>query len=255
MTAFLASYKNEFDKLLRRKKYIVFLCIGIGICLISTIIGILVTNFAKDHGVSFSFNRFFTPTPMGALPFFLQVFIPFLMFMGVTDLITVEGAENTMKAIICRPVERWKLYASKILAVVTYAAAYLAFIFIFCTLMTLIFGKTLGVKEFFIALASYSLTLIPLAILASFAALVALFGRSGTLTMFLLIALYILLNVLPIFFPVLTEMLFTSYLSWYRLWIGALPGASKLLHMLIIVFGYGTVFFTAGSLIFDRKEY
>ena len=252
MTAFLASYRNECDKLLNRKKYIVFLCIGLGLCLIWTLLGHLLTNFIKQQG---GLSLIFTPTPMGALSFFLQIFIPFLMFMGVTDLITVEGAEKTMKAAICCPVERWKLYASKILAVVTYAAAYLTCVFVICAVLTQISGKPLGASELLIALASYALTLIPLAILASFAALIALFGRSGTLTMFLLILIYILLNVLPIFFPVLTEMLFTSYLSWYRLWIGALPGATKLLHMIIIVFGYGTVFFTAGSLIFDRKEY
>lgn len=252
MTAFLASYRNECDKLLSRKKYIVFLCIGIGICLIWAVLGRLLTDFIRQQG---GLSLVFTPTPMGALPFFLQILIPFLMFMGVTDLITVEGAENTMKAVICRPVERWKLYASKILAVVTYAAAYLICIFVICAFLTQMSEKPLGAGEFLIALACYALTLIPLSILASFAALIALFGRGGTLVMFLLIVIYIILNALPVFFPVLTEMLFISYLSWYRLWIGALPGASKLVHMLVIVFGYGTVFFTAGSLIFDRKDY
>jgi len=252
MTAFIAAYRNECDKLLRRKKYIVFICIGLGICLIWTALGRLLTNFIMLQS---GFSFVFIPTPMGALPFFLQVLIPFLMFMGVTDLLTVEEAENTMRSVVCRPVERWKLYIAKILAVVSYAALYLCCVFIFCAVATQIFGKTLGVAELFIALASYALTLIPLAILASFAALVALFGRSGTLTMFLLIVIYIMLNALPVFFPVLSEMLFTSYLSWYRLWVGALPSASKLLHMVVIVFGYGTVFLTAGSLLFDRKEY
>jgi ABC-2 type transport system permease protein len=201
------------------------------------------------------FSFVFTPTPMGALPFFLQIFVPFLMFMATTDLITVEGADNTMKAAICRPAERWKLYASKILAVETYAAAYLICIFVVSAVLTQSLGKPLSIGELLIAFFSYALTLIPLAVLASFAALVALLGHSGTLAMFLLMVIYIMLNVLPVFFPALTEMLFTSYLGWYRLWIGALPGASKMLHMLTIVFGYGTVFFTAGSLLFDKKDY
>ena len=252
MTAFIATYRNEWDKLKARKKYIVFLFIGIGICLIWTVLGRLISGFAAQQGV---LSLPLTPTPMGALPFFLQVLVPFLMFMGLTDLLTVEGADNTMKAMICRPAERWKLYASKILAVVTYAALYLACVFIICAVINQIFGKPLSIIDFLIALASYALTLIPLAILASFAALVALLGRSGTLTMFLLLLSYLLLNALPVFFPVFSEMLFTSYLSWYRLWIGALPGAAKMVHMLLIVFGYGTVFFTAGSLLFDRKEY
>ena len=252
MNYFLASFLNEFDKLIRRKKYIVFLIIGAGICVLWTVLGQMFSGFVKQQG---GMALTFTPTPMGTLPFFLQILVPFLMFMGVTDLITVEGSENTMKAMICRPVERWKLYASKILAVLTYAALYLGAVFVVCSVLNQLFGKPLSLVEILIALASYILTLVPLAILASFAALVALLGRSGTLTMFLLLLIYMLLCVLPVIFPVLNEMLFTSYLSWYRLWIGALPGAAKLLHMLLIVLGYGTVFFTAGSLLFDRKEY
>jgi len=252
MKAFYASYRNEWAKLMSRKKYIVFLCIGLALCLIQAGLGQLISRFVQQQG---GLSIALAPTPMGALSFFLQVLIPFLMFMGVTDLITVEGADNTMKAMVFCPVERWKLYFSKILAVVAYAAVYLACVFIVCSVLNQILGKPLSVTEFFVALASYAMTLVPLAILASFAALVALLGRSGTLTMFLLLLTYLLLSVLPVFFPVLTEMLFTSYLSWYRLWIGALPGASKLIHMLVIVLGYGVVFLTAGSLLFDRKGY
>jgi ABC-2 type transport system permease protein len=252
VTTFIAAYRNECDKLFRRKKYMVFLFIGAGICLLWAGLGQLTADFAREQG---GLLLTLAPTPMGALPFFLQILVPFLMFMGVTDLITVEDAEYTMKAMVYRPVERWKLYASKILAVVSYATIYLAGVFIVCTLLNQLFGKPQNVFGILIALASYALTLVPLTILACFAALVALWGRSGTLTMFLLLLLYMLLNILPVVFPISTEVLFTSYLGWYRLWIGALPSVSKLIHMLLIVLGYGTVFFTAGSLLFDRKEY
>ena len=252
MSAFFASYRNELDKLSARKKYLVFLCIGLGVCLIWAALGQLLTGLIRQQG-GYTLN--FAPTPMGALPFFLQILIPFLMFMGVTDLITVEGADNTMKAMIYRPLERWKLYFSKILAVVTYAAVYLACVFFVCAVLNQIFGRPLRAYELFIALVSYALTLVPLAILASFAALIALLGRSGTLTMFLLLIMYLILSALPVFFPILTEMLFTSYLGWYKLWVGALPGAMKMIHMLLIVFGYGVAFFTAGSLLFERKGY
>ena len=250
--AFFASYRNEWDKLMSRKKYFVFLFIGLALCLIWAGLGHLLSSFIRSQG-GFILN--FSPTPMGTLPFFLQVMVPFLMFMGVSDLLTVEGAENTMKAMVYRPVSRWKLYAAKILAVVTYSALYLICVFIITAALNQILGRPHSINEVLTALASYALTLIPLTILASFAAMIALFGRSGTLTMFLLLMSYILLNILPVLFPVLSEMLFTSYLSWYRLWIGVRPDISKLIHMLLIVLGYGVVFFTAGSLLFDRKEY
>ncbi|MCL2166527.1 MAG: ABC transporter permease subunit [Clostridiales bacterium] len=253
MKAFLASYRNEWCKLMLRKKYIVFLCAGAGMDILWILLGRLAAAAAERQIEGLSL--FLTPTPMGALPFFLQIVIPFLIFMGVTDLITVECSESTMRAILCRPVERWKLYASKILAVVTYTAAYLVCVFAISIASNQLFGSPLGVEAVFFTFISYTLPLIPLTVLACFAALVALLGRSGTLTMLLLLLLYLALNLLSAFFPVLSEMLFTSYLGWYKLWIGALPRASKLVHMLIIVLGYGTVFFIAGSLFFDRKEY
>ena len=252
MKTFLASYRNEWDKLMSRKKYIVFLIIGLSICLLWTGIGQLIANFARVQG---GFTVTLAPTPMGMLPFFLQLMIPFLIFMGITDLLTVENADNTMKAMIFRPADRWKQYFSKIFAVITYAALYLMSVFVVCAVLNQIFGRALGIGELFASLASYVLTIVPLTILASFAALIALFGKSGTLTMFILLFLYLLLSVAHLFFPILGEMLFTSYLQWYRIWVGVLPDAGKLIQMLLIVLGYGVVFFTAGSLIYEKKEY
>ena len=252
MTAFYASYRNELTKLLRRKKYVVFLIIGAVICILWAVLGGLASGFlGRMGGVAINL----TPTPMGALGFFLQILIPFLIFMGAADLITQEAAENTMKGMVCRPVERWKLYAGKLLAIMTYAAMYLALVFVVSSLLNQVLGRPLGLNEFFVSFASYMLTLPPLSVLAAFAAMVALAGRSGSLTMLLLIAAYLTMNILPVIFPILSQLLFTSYLGWHRLWIGALPQGFRLLHIISILAGYGAVFFIAGSLIFERKEY
>ncbi|MCL2564708.1 MAG: ABC transporter permease [Defluviitaleaceae bacterium] len=252
MSAFSAAYTGELSKLIKRKKYIVFIIIGLVICLLWALIGSALSGLIGRHG---GFFISLAPTPMGALPFFLQVLIPLLIFMSITDLITTEGAEHTMKAILCRPVERWKLYSGKLLAVMTYVSIYLACVFIISTVLNQLLGRPLNLSEIFTAFISYMLTLPTLAVLATFAALVALVGRSATLTMLSLVALYLMMSILPIIFPIFGELLFTSYIGWYRLWIGARPAAPRLIHMLIIVIGYGTVFFIAGSLLFERKEY
>jgi len=252
MTAFYAAYRNETDKIITRKKYIVFLIIGAAICIIWAIGGNLISGAI---GQNVGIFPVLTPTPMGVLPFFLQILLPLLIFMGVTDLITTEGAEHTMKAMLYRPVERWKLYAAKLLGVMTYIAIYLACVFTISTVFNQILGRALSPVGLFEAFASYALTLPTLAVLAAFAALIALLGRSGSLIMFLLVVLYMVMRVLPTFFPILSELLFTSFLGWHRLWIGVRPDASRLLHMLVVVASYGVVFFMAGSLVFDRKEY
>jgi ABC-2 type transport system permease protein len=252
MGSFFASYKNEWAKLLSRKKFIVFACIGVAICIFMGLLGRLVSGLMMGQA---GIALLLAPTPMGVLPFFLHFLIPFLIFMGVTDLITVESADGTMKAMIFRPVERWKLFYSKILAVVTYAAGYLAVIFVTTVLLSIIFGDVPGVSDFFAAFFSYVLSIVPLTIMTAFAALIALTSRSGTLTMFILLISYAVLSAVALIFPIPGEVLFTSYLSWHRLWIGALPDAARLIQMLIIVLGYGVVFFTAGSLLFEKKEY
>jgi len=252
MTAFWAAYRNERDKIIQRKKYIVFLIIGIVICVGWAIGGNVLSGLI---GQRFSFLVVLTPTPMGVLPFFLQLFLPLLIFMGVTDLITTEAAEHTMKAMIYRPVERWKLYAAKLAAVMTYVALYLVCVFAVSAVLNQMLGRPLSAAGLFEAAAAYALTLPTLFVLAAFAGLLALLGRSGSLVMFLLVVIYLAMSVLPVFFPILSELLFTSFLGWHRLWIGVRPHMSRLVHMLVVVAGYGIVFFMAGSLVFDRKEY
>jgi ABC-2 type transport system permease protein len=254
MKALAASYRNEWDKLMRRKKYIVFLCIAAALIILWALLMSLLSAFIQSNTYGgWSLN--FTPTPMGTLPVFLFTFIPFLMFMGATDLITTEGAEHTMKASLYLPVERWKLYLAKILALVTYSALFLGTVYVITTALNQIMGRRLSIPELLIALASYASTLVPLLVLAAFASFISLIGRSSSLTMFLLIIIYLALMAITRVFPILHEMAFTSYLTWYRIWIGFLPGATKMIHMLVILFGWGAVFFLGGSLVFDRKEY
>jgi len=252
MTSLYAVYRGELSKLLSRKKYIVFLIIGAIICLIWAVLGSVASDLIVRQ-VGFLIPL--TPTPMGVLPFFLQILLPFFIFMGVTDLITAESSEHTMKAMLYRPVERFKLYAGKLLAVLSYAVMYLICVFFVSLVLHQIFGRGLALSDVANSIAAYTLTILPLAVLTTFAAFIALFGRSSTMTMFLLVIIYLVMSVSPIISPIMAEILFTSYLGWHRVWIGITPGFSRIVRMLLILFGYGVVFFTAGSLIFDRKEY
>jgi len=171
MVAFVAAYLNETDKIILRKKYIAFLIIGVAICIAWALLGNIASGLIGQHGNLFVV---LTPTPMGVLPFFLQILLPLLIFMGVTDLITAEGTDHTMKAMICRPVERWKLYTAKLAAVITYVTLYLACVFIVSTVLHQVLGRSLALDALGRALASYAPTIPVLAVLAAFAAFIAL---------------------------------------------------------------------------------
>jgi len=248
MSSFNAAYCGEVKKIFLRKKYVAFMIIGISVCLIWAGIGSLASGVAvRVSGMPINLM----PTPMGIFPFFAQTLIPLLIFMGASDLLTAESV--VMKAVIGRPVERWKLYLSKMLAIMSYVAIYLAAIFVVSAVLGA--SRMVGASELTQALLAYALTLLPLMVLTLFAGLIALFGRSPALTMLVLIGSYLLMRVLPIVFPIFGELLFTSHIGWHRVWIGVRPSTTRLVHMFSIVFGYGIVFFAAGSLVFDRKEY
>ena len=252
MRAFNAAYLGELKKLFWRKKYIVFIIIGVALCLLWAAVASLAS------GAIFRFGGIpinLMPTPMGVFPFFAQTLIPLLIFMGASDLITAETA--VMKAVIGRPVERWKLYSGKMLAIMSYVAIYLAVIFIVSAVLYQLsqIGRVMSLNGLLQALLAYALALLPLAVLTLFAGLVALLGKSPSLTMLVLIGAYISMRTLPIFMPIFAELLFTSHIGWHRIWIGVRPSPARLVHMFSIVFGYGVVLFTAGSLIFERKEY
>ena len=248
MSSFNAAYRGEVKKIFWRTKYIVFLIIGVAICLIWAGLGSLISGVAvRVAGMPINIM----PTPMGIFPLFAQMLIPLLIFMSASDLLTAES--GVMKAVIGRPVERWKLYLGKMLAIMSYVTVYLATIFVASAILGA--SRLTGVSELTEALLAYALTLLPLMVLTLFAGLVALFGRSPALTMLILIGSFILMRILPIAASIFGELLFSSYIGWHRIWIGVRPSAIRLVHMFSIVVGYGIVFFTAGSLVFERKEY
>ena len=252
MRSLRSAYINEITKLRARKKYIVFLLLGLAICIIWALLGNLIARIVQRN---MSLTIMLAPSPMGVLPLFLHVLLPFLIFMAVTDLFTVESADNTMKAMLILPVERWKLFISKLFAVISYVALYLLGIFICAAICQLIFGKGENVSLLLVSLVSYALILIPLFVLVCFASFISLLGKSGTLTMLLLIIAYIAMCVLPIFIPAISPLLFTSYLKLYVLFIGAIPEFGRLVNMLLIVLSSGAVFLIGSSIIFDKKSY
>ena len=281
MTAFVASYLNECYKLYSRKKYLVFLACGMLLSIIWSELGMMVGDyliwteigteleFLLDDliywtGLDMLFGDFITmigaqpvhaPTPLGALPFYQYLVLPIIVFVCSCDLITTEAAEKTMRSIISRPVERWKIYAAKNAATVSYVALYLLAIFLTTATMSTLFGRTLSGADLLHALAAYALSLVPLAALAAFAALLALGGANPSSTFSLLLFSYALLHALPILIPATSELLFTAYLGWHRLWLGARPASGKLLQMVLVLLSSLATFFLLGTLVFERKDY
>jgi len=248
-----AAIKNELTKLFNHKKYFVFMVIGVIISVFWSFLGnMIVKGLSALAGGMVYMELGFTPT--SSLPLFARVLLPLLIFMGVSDLFTGEFADSTVKASLIRPLHRVKLFSAKALAVLTYTALYLGVILVVGVVTGLISGAVRTPAAFLGAAGSYALTLIPLAVLTAFAVMVSLMFKSGSLVMFLLILSMLFFSALPLIIPRINDLLFTNYLTWYRMWLGSVPPLGKMINVIVILLGYGAVFTFGGMLIFERRD-
>jgi len=248
MSAFSGSIKNEYIKLASRKKYIVFLIIEAIIC-----ICVMLVQTAANKALSGSVVVQISNMAMGMLTFFIQVYIPLVVFMACSDLFSAEMQDNSIKAILMRPVSRFKIFFSKTLAIVLFAAQYLVALLLITSVLEVISGGS--IRDFWLNLGAYLLDIIPLTVLVLMAVFINQFTKSSSLTMFLCIIIYAILYVLGIIFPTASGLFFTGYMQWHKLWLGFTIPFSAMLSKIGILFGYGLVFAGAGFYLFDKRDF
>ena len=248
-----AAVKNEVVKLFTHKKYIVFMVIGAIFSVLNSFLGTMLKSGLTALGSwEITMNIGFTPT--AALPLSANLLLPLLIFMGASDLFTTEFSDLTIKATLIRPIHRIKVYLSKVFAILFYVTLYLGVILVIGEITGFISGAVRTPKAFFLAIAAYALTLVPLFILIVFSALIALLFKSSTFVMFVLIFSMLFLGALSLILPVTRDMLFTNYLLWHKLWLGSVPAFGRMLNICLILFGYGATFTFGGMMIFERRD-
>ena len=73
--------------------------------------------------------------------------------------------------------------------------------------------------------------------------------------MFLCIIVYIAAKAAGVVVPVLDGLLFTSYMQWHRLWLGAAVHLRELALKTLLLAGYGITLLSAGYWIFISREH
>ncbi|QAT42160.1 ABC transporter permease [Aminipila luticellarii] len=252
MTTFIASLKNELMKIFTRKKFLVLLIIEILICILCGGVNYLI---GKASAGAVSTSLMLSNMPMNMLSFFIQIYIPLMIFMASCDLFALEVQDGTIRASFMRPVSRFKLYASKITAITIMSVLYLGVLFVLTTIMRWAGGSAstaaMGLVGSF---AAYFLDIFPLIILILFAAMLNQFSSSPSLSIIICVILYAGLYIMGILVPQASGLLFTGYAEWHKLWLGiTLPFVSMLSKISLLV-GYGLVFGCIGYYLFERKE-
>ncbi|WP_206460758.1 ABC transporter permease [Anaerovorax sp. IOR16] len=249
MKTFTASLQNELKKITTRKKFFVFLIIEIVICLLSSLINLAIS---KASSGTIPTSLVFSNMPMSMLSFFIQIYIPLIIFMATCDLFAGEVHDGTIRATFMRPVSRLKQYFSKILAILILAAVYLITLFALTTIIKAITAHSvIGLGQNFLA---YSLDLFPLIVLILFAAMLNQFTNSPSLSIVICVIAYLALWIIGILIPIMSGLFFTGYLQWHNLWLGiTLPFMAMITKMGILI-GYGMIFGCIGYYLFERRE-
>lgn len=248
MATFVASLKNEIKKIFSRKKFIVFLIIEVIICLIYGGVNLILERVS--HGVWANIGLM--GMSMNLLSFFLQVYIPLIVFMAACDLFTTEFHDGTIRATFMRPVSRWKQFASKVTAILILAVIYLVTLFICTNLLQLVLVKTIAGTGG--SLIAYILDVIPLIVMVLFAALINQLVKSPSLSIFLCIIIFVALYVLGVLVPQTSGLLFTGYSQWHNLWMGAMLPFGAMISKIGILAGYSLIFAGIGYYLFERRE-
>ena len=72
--------------------------------------------------------------------------------------------------------------------------------------------------------------------------------------MFLCIIIYICLKLAGVYFTGLSGLVFTGYMQWHKLWLGAGMPVGTMISRVALLLGYGITFTSVGYYIFRFKE-
>ena len=116
MNYFCFTYKKELTKLLYKKKYYILTIIGFLFTLIRVGGGFLITKLSGG-AVTVKSNM-----ALEMLPFVIELLVPIIILIAVSELFTHEISADTMKLSLTQPITRFKLLTAKSLAAITIGA-------------------------------------------------------------------------------------------------------------------------------------
>lgn len=248
MNILMRNTKNEFYKLITKKKYIVLLLISAGVCFLRYGGTMLIEKISDGH-VKIRSNIM-----LELLPFVAEIIVPLVLFMSVTDLFLSEIQEDSLKAALMRPITRFKVMTSKIFAAFFMGVIYFVVMFLVCTVVQFISGGRIAPIILPTALA-YLIDLVPLFCVVLMGTLINMLAASPSLAMLLCIGVYALMKYLNYFVSPFGQVIFTAYLGWHKLWIGTALPIYALLANILVIFGTMLIFYTLSYILFDRKEF
>lgn len=246
---FIAGLKNELEKLFSRKKYLIFLILD-AICCLLTAVGQILAEMVADG--SFDTTELFNNMLVSGMTPYLMIFIPLMAMLAAADLFSGEYHDSSIRAVLLRPVERWKIFCSKAAAIFILCFAYMVAHVIFLFLVKLIFGQSVSGTGY--AIGAYLLDTVPMAVLVLFFVFLHQLVKTSGSAVALSIVSYVALVGIGKYISFAGGLVFTEYLGWHGIWLGTIPPLTVVLPKLGIVLGTAIVLYCGGYYLFERKE-
>lgn len=244
-----ASVLNEIEKILLRRRNIIFLIIT-AVCTLLLSIGVMF--FQSKFGFVVVTGSAF---PVYTLGYFVKVFLPLFVFMTGADAFTGEASEKTLKLSLTKAISRTKIFVSKNIALIIFAVINLFIVFIISFFAGLFFSVRGDIVVGFLrSLGLYFIDVLPVAAMVLLTSFFAQLFKSSSSTITTCILIYLGFYILSMVIPIISSISITNLNNWHLLWVGSNFPFMEFMNKLVQIIAYIITFFALGAYMFDRKE-
>ena len=247
MHSVYANTRNEINKLFLQTKTKLAFALAV---LVPVLAAILLGRL--ESGIGLSLGRDF---PQLMLDLFAAIWLPLFLFMAAAELFSGEYAARTIKLVLLRPLTRAAAYASKVSALLVYAALLLIAVWGVSVAAGIALDARATIAGLPESLLAYAASFVAQAAVVCTAAFVAQWLRSGVGALALCIFLYVAAKLLPFVFPEAAVWSLFAYTDWHALWAGGAVSAGKLLQVFVFLLSGCIITYTAGWFLFERKSF
>lgn len=248
MHKLLVNVLNETEKLWKRRRTKGFLLLALLIPIISALLlGFMQNKSGMIGGLG-------GDLPMLMLNLFTFALLPLFLFATAADSFSGEAAARTLKLILVRPISRTKAFASKVLALALCIAVYLGVLWMASVISGWIALGDVLAADIMDSVKAYAAAFVPMLAIGLMAVLIAQCFNNSTGAMTLIIFIYAAAKLLPFVYPQISVWSVFSYTNWYVLWVGNGAAVGKLFNSFVLLLSYSIMAYTAGLILFERKQ-
>ncbi|WP_079909397.1 ABC transporter permease [Paenibacillus sp. 32352] len=237
---------NELYMLLYRKKTIVMLIVS---AILPVGLALSLHKLQPLMGLV-AVSRTF---PIDMLGFYTALWIPLFIFLMAADLFPNEVSSRTLKLSLLRPITRFRVFASKTLAVLIANAAILLLLGLVTVLCSLFLGSS-GTFHGSEVIKAYSAAWLSMAALSALFIFLAQWFNSASGSFAFSIVVYVVAKAAPFFSSKVASFSPISYTDWHLMWLNSSVMPSKLFTAAIFLISSCILFLSLGYFIFNRKE-